>query len=328
MPLIPGGGRKRFRAAVAPPEDLGVNTIFFDDWTDDIGWVSIPTGWSNINTPSKWDAYSAITVEQEVIAGAGRNGGPALRQKYTWPFGYRETGRLECEFPETTVAHIRMWMKFSDGFAFGKIGEGGGFLWKQWRIHQSPWTRGLTPPFGTNGEDNSGYIVNTMRGGADQTSVAYGHTACWRSDSGVDSNSANGALCVYQFRELAHRIPWGTYDAFNCVVTDTDWVQCDVYYELGDVGADNGKIYQWFNGVAQPAAFTSIGAFFGGSLPTTGSGLVTDPRSHYGNPPGFNRFTLLDNYINLTLGWTQQHYVYIDSIGIYDGKPNDLEWPT
>jgi hypothetical protein len=58
--------------------------------------------------------------------------------------------------------------------------------------------------------------------------------------------------------------------------------------------------------------------------PITGMGLVTNPIGHNGFPAGFNAFSFFDNYANLTINWKSQHYVYCDSITIFDGIPNDL----
>jgi hypothetical protein len=100
-------------------------------------------------------------------------------------------------------------------------------------------------------------------------------------------------------------------------------VQFDVSYRLGDADGDNGSIDVWYDGVKQVGIAPN--PVYGARLPITGDGLVTNPLSHGDYPPGFNMLSFMDNYSNLTVEWDRQHYVYVDSIYVYDGIPNDLK---
>ncbi len=328
MPLIPGGGRKRFRAAVAPPEDLGVNTIFFDDFSDDVGWF--PANSSNpnyINKPSKWTSYQQQSgqLQHEINTGFGKDGGPGYRHKLLgWPVtGFRETGRLTIGFPETLEVHIRFDMKFSEGFGF--FSYGGTAFQKTFRLWQSKWTGGASPPFGTSGQLESDYIVVDLGpSGVNQGTApysAFSHYASYRSTSEI--STGNPAVIYYRrINDSSMHVPFGDLDS-NYVMTNTQWVQCDFYYRLGDTNQDNGEIRQWYNGVEM--LINTRQPVLGGSAPITGTGLVTNPRSHWGNPPGFNTIMFLDNYAALTGTWTEQHYIYMDNVRIFSGGiPNDL----
>jgi hypothetical protein len=324
MPLGQSGQRARRRptveAAPQPEPDLGVGVLFSDDFTEDIGWAPARVGVPDyLNVPSKWYYQQAGTMNHEIQVGYGRSNGAGYRVAMDWPkpSGITETGRLACRFAESTSVHLRMWMKLSEGFRFFQPGETNN-LWKQFRFHQSPWVNGSLPPYGVNGEDNTGFVVRTLNGDGAGI-LGMDHTASWRSDNG---NSANGAITLYRYKtESAISGHFGDQDSQG-VVTNTKWAQIDVSILLGDDDADNGILKVWFDGELK--SVEQYISFFGGANPITGTGLVTNKRSHDGNPPGFNMFSFFDNYSNLTKGWTQQHYVYVDSVKIFDGTPNDL----
>ena len=264
-------------------------------------------------------------LQHEIGAEFGKNGTAGYRHTLkSWPItGFVETGRMTCEFPESLDVHIRFDMKFSEGF--GLFAYGGTAFWKVLRLWQSKWTGGEQPPFGVSGQLESNYIVvDLVPLGSNQfqnaiPSVVLSHYASYRSTS--ESWDTNYAV-KYETRSNGVGIPFGTLDA-NYVLHDTDWVQCDLYYRLGDTDADNGEIRQWYNGVEMVNNY--IVPVVGSYLPSTGTGLVTNPRSHWENPPGFNQIHFLDNYAALTGTWTEQHYVYIDNFQVFTGGiPNDL----
>ena len=297
------------------PPSLGVNTIWFDDFEapEDVGWQSIRTPVPRMdNAPSRWQSYVATGADYFFEAGAGRNGSTAYKVAMDYPRVQLETGRMGIEFLEHTHIHIRTWAKLSDGFVWGTNQPVASLFWKWWRLHQSPWTRGNVCPYGVNGEWNTNFIIGHMDG------PFLCHTAAYRTQPATSPSPQ----IVYKTRDVATRMPLGDYDPTTCAFTNTRWVQVDASYRLGDMDADNGSIDCWIDGVKQPT-YTPI-PVYGATAPITGTGLATNPRSHDGHPAGFNVFSFLDNYSNLTIQWDRQHYVYIDSIYIYDGIPNDL----
>lgn len=292
------------------------NVLFFDDFEADVGWKAVRSAAPRtVDAPSRWESYTATLCDHEFIAGAGRNGSAGYRIKMDYPYDQVEIGRLTApEFPETTTVNMETWMKLSEGFVMGTSTPQPAQFWKMWRLHQSPWTRGNIPPHGINGENNTNFIVGSLN------LDFLVHTCAWRDTS---INSSNGPQVIYKHRERQNVIPFGTWDAATHRITNTDWVRVNVEYSLGDKDQDNGSIRVWFNGQRQ-SRFTVQFPAYGGSPPIVDQGLVVNPRSHYGNPPGFNRFSFIDNQACVTKNWTEQHYLYVDSIKLFDGTPKDL----
>lgn len=328
MPFSPGGSRRRRR-----PPVLGVNVLFHDDFENDAGWF--PAGAINadfINKPSKWTSYIMLSsvLQHEIGIGYGKTGAGyrhTLKQKVAgnagWPnSGFTETGRLTCEFAESTKVHLRWNMKFSEGFQAFSYGSTA--FWKVFRIWQSKWLAGAQPPNGVSGEQGSNYIVVDMVPlGSNQgvsPALTFSHYCSYRDLSETSTQGRSEAV-KYENRNNGVTIPFGNLDS-NYVLTNTKWVQIDITYQLGTVNGDNGLIRQWYDGTEMP--FTYLQAVAGGVLPTTGTGLVTNPVAHNGRPAGFNQIHLLDNFAAMTGNWNQQHYVYIDDFTVYDGTPRDL----
>lgn len=307
-----------------PPPDLGVNTIFFDDFSapEDAGWVAIPTAVvDRVNKPSRWDYYRCVNSDQYFQAGAGRDGGSAYVIDLAWPHAQVEIGSLGVQFPETLHLHLRTWVKLSEGFQYGSPDWVGSLFWKWYRLHQSPWTGGITPPQGVNGEDNTNYIVGTT------TQAYFDHCCCWRTQ---ELGSSGGPSVVYKNRPPnlddpnPWRIPFGDYDLATWRFWNCDWVQIDITHRLGDVDQDNGDLIIWINGVKMSPPYNTQQGNYGGQPPVNDGKLCTNPRSHRGNPPGWNSFSFFDNHANMTLTWDKQHSFYCDSIYLFDGIPNDL----
>ena len=238
---------------------------------------------------------------------------PPTSLRLTIRFRQIEPGRLRTEFVESTHIHIRTWMKLSEGFVWGTNKQVSSLFWKFWRCHQSEWTRGKVIPFGTSGIANTNFIVGHCDG------PFLCHSCCYREQSQV----AGAKQVVYKHRSPQFQLPFGDWNPATREYTNTQWVQLDVSYRLGEPDKDNGAIDVWINRAKQ-APFEAIVPAYGAVAPITGTGLVVNPRSHDGRAPGFNEFSFLDNYANLTIDWTRQHYMYVDSIHIYDGIPNDL----
>jgi hypothetical protein len=295
--------------------ESGPRRIWFDDFEADVGWKAVRTASTTIaGKPSRWRDYVATNADHEFVTGEGRNGSAAYRIKLDWPKTQVETGRLTVEFPETTKLHVRCWVRLSEGFVMGTTRLNYGNFWKFWRCHQSPWTRGAYPPYGTNGELNTNFIVGSLN----VTHLA--HACAWRSPT---KSSVDGAHVIYKHREAPHVIPFGTMNPTTREITNTRWVQIDASYILGDTDQDNGYVRQWFDG-APSAPWTVVYPAYGAAPPLIPQRLVTNPRSHNGRPPGFNVFSFIDNNANVTLEWTRQHFIYVDAVELWSGTPRDL----
>lgn len=308
-----------------PPVTLGVNTIFFDDFNapEDGAWTAIPTAvvdWDR--KPSRWDYYRCVNSNQYFEPGAGRNGDSAYVIELNYPREQMEIGSLGVQFPETLHVHLRMWVKLSEGFQYGSPSWSGGLWWKWYRLHQSPWTRGRVPPQGTNGEDNTNFIVGTTTG------AYFDHACCWRTQ---EKGSSSGPYCVYKNKpenvdvNNPFLINFGEYDHETWQFWNCKWTQIDITHRLGDIDEDNGDLIIWVDGVKMAPPFNTLIPKYGGRKPVNDSKLCTNPRAHYGNPPGWNSFSFFDNLKNMTLTWDKQHKFYCDAIYLFDGIPNDLD---
>lgn len=310
-----------------PPVDLGVNTIFFDDFSapEDANWEAATTvvpDWEK--KPSRWDYYRCCNSRQYFQQGAGRNGSSAYVIDLALLPGQVEIGSLGVQFPEHLHAHLRTFVKLSEDFQYGSPAypPNSSLFWKWYRLHQSPWTRGLKPPQNVNGEDNTNYIVGTT------TQAYFDHCCCWRTQ---EKGSSGGPNVIYKNRPAnlvdpnPWRIPFGDYDPLTWRFTNCDWVQVDITHRLGDVDQDNGDLIIWINGKKITPPYNTQEGKFGGQPPINDGRLCTNPRSHRGNPPGWNSFSFFDNHANMTHSWTEQHSFYCDSIYLFDGIPNDLE---
>lgn len=305
--------------------DLGVNTIFWDDFSapEDASWTAIPTAtvdWDH--KPSRWDYYRCVNSNQYFEPGAGRNGDSAYVIELKYPARQIEIGSLGVQFDPQLHVHLRTWVKLSEGFQYGSPEWTGSLFWKWYRLHQSPWTGGRVPPQGTNGEDNTNYIVGTTTG------PYFDHCCCWRTQ---ELGSSNGPNVIYKNRvpdlitPTQWMIPFGDWDAQDWRFWNCKWVQIDITHRLGDTDQDNGDLIIWINGRKVAPPFNTTEGKAGGRPPINAGKLCTNPRAHNGDLPGWNSFSFFDNEANMTLTWTEQHKFYCDSVYLFDGIPNDLE---
>lgn len=313
------------------PEVSGI--IFETDFSTDAGYFK--TGQANfdyVDVPAGWDGVRTNDGTIEGVAGAGVDGGVAMR--FTWPQG---NGQILANslFKHLTndeatgydELYIRYKVRLPNDF---KAGEGGealpfwkwGRLWQNTGLAGSGWTEQRPdsyyivwnwgdgqPQYGIRNGLTFGENLNTdslgSAGGPRAGTNWYDNGAGVNSDNidahiGVDGNWDNVGAGAWRFDHTTR---------FLANNTSQTWHTVEWRFKLSSTAtANDGEFQVWFDGDEQEHPNVIGGIDQTIDQPSTQNSLVTAAL------PGFNFFTLFDNLAE----WSsdQPTVIYINDVVI------------